>query len=148
MAYHGLCYSHSGLVDTAIMPAYVAKAKWLHEKAMDWTTLDQVLPKWSSLSTWLTGVQWDLGHEMQGRARPDGAARLMVYKAKSNTWVPKPRVVKEETTKGKKTSSRRGRDEEKSKAKKTCDGSFQGCEGRDHPVLPFLVFLVFPWVFG
>ena len=95
MAYHGLCYSHSGLVDPVIMPAYVAKAKWLHEKAMEWTTLDPVLPKWSSLSTWLSGVKWALGHDMQGYGRPDGAERSMVYQAESNTQVAKPKVVKQ-----------------------------------------------------
>ena len=40
MVYHGLCYSHSGLVDPASMPAYVAVAKQLHEQAMRWTRLD------------------------------------------------------------------------------------------------------------
>ena len=55
---------------------------------------------------------------MQGYARPDGAEKSMVYKPGSDKWEPRPKVLKEESTTVKTKSSKRGRSEEKSKAKK------------------------------
>ena len=78
MAYHGLCYSHSGLVDPASMPAYVAIAKHLHEQSMRWTRLDPEIPRWSEMAGWFSNVDWDLWHDMQSYACPDGAERSMV----------------------------------------------------------------------
>ena len=109
MTYHGLCYSHGGLTDPAIMPAYVAKAKLLHEKAMEWTTLDPVLPKWTSLATYFGGQKWDLGADMQGHARPDGAEISMVYNKESNKWEPRPKIPKDAETSGKTKQRRQGR---------------------------------------
>ena len=91
--------------DPVITPAYVAKAKWLHEKAMDWTILDPMLPKWTSVAPCFDGQRWELGKDMQGYARPDGAKRSMVYDKESGKWEPRPKVAKDaETSKQAKAS--------------------------------------------
>ena len=91
MAYHGLTYSHSGLTDPAVMPGYVAIAKWRHEQTLVWTGLDPQLPEWSQVAKWFEDQKWDLGVDMQAFARPDGTERTMAYKADSRVWVPRSR---------------------------------------------------------
>ena len=86
MVYHGLTYSHSGLIDPSVMPGYVAVAKWRHEKSLWWTGLDPQLPRWSEVAGWFENRNWDLGEEMQAFARPDGAERSMVCSADAKTW--------------------------------------------------------------
>ena len=84
MVFHGLTYSHGRLTDPASTPAYVAVAKHLHESSMRWARLDPELPKWSEMAGWLENRDWDLGHDMQSYAHPDGAERSMIYHAESN----------------------------------------------------------------
>ena len=91
MVYHGLTYSHSGLTDPAVMPGYVAVAKWKHEMSLAWTVLNPSLPEWSEVAGWFENRNWDVGMDMQAFARPDGAERTMVYNADARGWVPRPR---------------------------------------------------------
>ena len=95
----------------------MSRTERLHEKAMERTTLDPVLPKWTSLATYFGGLKWDLGADMQGYARPDGAEKSMVYNKESGKWEPRPKVSKDDEASGKK-SSKRGHSEEGSKSKK------------------------------
>ena len=91
MVYHGLTYSHSGLTDPAVMPGYVAVAKWRHDNTLAWTGLNPALPEWSMVAGWFENRNWDLGKDMQAFARPDGAERTMVYSADARGWVPRQR---------------------------------------------------------
>ena len=91
MVYHGLTYSHSGLTDPAVMPGYVAVAKWKHEMSLAWTTLNPSLPEWSEVAGWYDNRNWDVGLDMQAFARPDGAERAMAYNADARGWVPRPK---------------------------------------------------------
>ena len=122
MVYHGLCYSHSGLIDPASMPAYVAVAKHLHENSMRWARLDPELAKWSEMAGWFANRDWDLGHDMQSYARPDGAERSMIYHGESNTWVARPRepqpAPKKKEKKEKPPKKEQKKKEVKSKHKK------------------------------
>ena len=91
MVYHGLTYSHSVLTDPAVMPGYVAVAKWKHEMSLAWTVLNPSLPAWSEVAGWFENRNWDVGMDMQAFARPDGAERTMAYNADARGWVPRPR---------------------------------------------------------
>ena len=91
MVFHGLTYSHSGLIDPSVMPGYVAVAKHIHEDSLRWTGLDPVIPRWSHVSGWFENRDWDLGKDMRAYARPDGAERSMVYDVETRTWKARPR---------------------------------------------------------
>ena len=121
MAYHGLTYSHSGLIDPSVMPGYVAFAKHKHEQTLRWTGLDPELPKWSEVSGWFENGDWDLGKDMQAYARPDGAERSMIYDAESKTWNARPREpqpVPKKRAKGKPPPVKKDKKKEEARPKR------------------------------
>ena len=104
MAYHGMTYSHHGLCDPAMMPDYVSKITQAHASSM-WARVDPDLPSWDDVRYFLRAVKWDVGHEMQACARPDGSERTLANNRDTCKWEPRPNPDKGQSSSAKQTKS-------------------------------------------
>ena len=94
LAFHGITYSHQGLMDPAIMPEYVRQVRENHIAILRYATLDPELPRWAFLRKGLSDKKWDLvGPLTQAYSRPTGREKSMVYNNQTQQWEKAPELV-------------------------------------------------------
>ena len=105
LAFHGITYSHPGLMDPAIMPEYVRQVRENHIAILRYATLDPELPRWAFLRKGPSDKKWDLlGPLTQAYSRPTGREKSMVFNDQTQQWEKAPEPVgtpapgKEEST--------------------------------------------------
>ena len=94
LAFHGITYSHPGLLDPAIMPEYVRQVRENHIAILRYATLDPELPRWAFLRKGLSDKKWDLlGPLTQAYSRPTGREKSMVFNDQAQQWEKAPEPV-------------------------------------------------------
>ena len=93
MAFHGITYSHKGLVDPAIMPEYVRLLRENHCAILRYATLDPELPRWAFLWKGYVAQKWDLAGETQAYSRPTGREKAMICNEQTLKWEKAPEPV-------------------------------------------------------
>ena len=94
MAFHGITYSHPGLMDPAIMPEYARQVRENHIAILRFATLEPELPRWAFLRKGLSDKKWDLLDPLtQAYSRSTGREKSMVYNDQTQQWEKAPEPV-------------------------------------------------------